>query len=43
MQDELTRLLDAVTDRAHLFQLDPRQAVVYLGRARPACQTFMIL
>ena len=26
VQDELTRLLDAVTDRAHLFQLDPRQA-----------------
>lgn len=43
VQDELTRLLDVATDRAHLFQLDPRQAVVYLGRARPAGQAFMIL
>ena len=36
LQDDLTRLLDAVTDRAHLFQLDPAQAVVYLRRAPAA-------
>lgn len=42
---DLEQLLDPKTDRAHLFQLDPRMTVRLLGQARhePRLKAFMVL
>jgi CRISPR-associated protein Cas2 len=39
----LVELLDKDEDRAHIFQLDPRQHIRQLGCAQPVRQQFMIL
>ncbi|MDR2451813.1 MAG: CRISPR-associated endonuclease Cas2 [Candidatus Accumulibacter sp.] len=39
----LVERLDLDEDRAHIFQLDPRQHIRQLGCAQPVCRQFMIL
>jgi CRISPR-associated protein Cas2 len=39
----LVERMDEAEDRAHIFQLDPRQRIRHLGCAEPARREFMIL
>lgn len=35
--------MDLIEDRAHIFQLDPRQRIRQIGTAKPVPDSFMIL
>ncbi|MDR1853979.1 MAG: CRISPR-associated endonuclease Cas2 [Azoarcus sp.] len=39
----LQERLDNEEDRAHIFQLDPRQRIRQIGTAKPVAENFMIL
>jgi CRISPR-associated protein Cas2 len=43
VREGLRDRMDAVEDRAHIFQLDPRQRVQCFGAARPTPEFFAIL
>lgn len=44
LRAELARLLEPAEDRAHIFQLDPRQQVIGMGQATQARpKVFMIV
>jgi CRISPR-associated protein Cas2 len=43
VRQRLAELLDRSEDRAHIFQLDPRQHIRQLGCAQPPRQRFIIL